>query len=402
MYFKCFIWLVLTCLWRVSSFQSIPNFILFLTDDQDIVLNSMYGDVDAGGLKHVPEGYDWWLGLKGNSRYYNYTLSVNGTAKFYDKEYLTDVITTSALDFIRLNHEKPFFMTLATPACHAPFTAAKRHLHEFPNEKVVKNPSFNFSSDEKHWIVKMPPKSLPTNISRLDVIQRKRLQTLLAVDEMVKDIVDELKNLNVYSNTYLIFTSDNGFHIGQFGQPWDKRQPYESDIKVPFFISGPDVPKNRVLTNVITAIDIAPTILDLADITVPKDMDGVSLKKMLKQYDNSQRYILIEYWGEGNIERIDRNCPWKDGNLTECSQNSWCKCQDSRNNTYTCVLHLSESTHFKMCIFSDDLGFVEAYDLRSDPFELRNIAGDIDFEKRVFYRNILHKLTSCEGKSCRF
>lgn len=61
----------------------------------------------------------------------------------------------------------------------------------------------------------MPPKHLPANISRLNLIQRKRLQTLLAVDDMVHLVVQELKRLNVHSNTYLIFTSDNGYHIGK-------------------------------------------------------------------------------------------------------------------------------------------------------------------------------------------
>lgn len=402
MYSTCFIWFALICSGRALLVNS-PNIILFLTDDQDALLNSMkalrktqelivkngitfenayvnspiccpsrssiltgkyahnikvynnslngncssaewqknyekysiasylksaknyttfyagkylnqYGSINSGGLAHIPPGYDWWIGLKGNSKYYNYTLSINGTGRFYVEEYLTDKMKNFAVDFMRLNNDKPFFMTLATPACHAPFTPAKRHSQNFPNEKAVRNPSFNYSSENKHWIVTMPPKYLPTNISRLDLIQKKRLQTLLAVDEMVECLVEELKNLNIYSTTYIIFTSDNGYHIGQFGQPWDKRQPYQTDIKVPLFLSGPGIPKNRISQNLVSAIDIAPTILDLAEVPIPKDMDGISFKNIMLQNIYPRSYILVEYWGEGGL-KVNHNCPWTDENL---------------------------------------------------------------------------------------
>lgn len=111
----------------------------------------------------------------------------------------------------------------------------------------------------------MPPAKLsPDNIDKLRLTYVKRWQTLLAVDELVSDIVDTLETKNLLDNTYIIFTSDNGFHMGQFAQGADKRQPYETDIRVPFIIRGPNIIGKSIVDVPILLIDLFPTILDLA------------------------------------------------------------------------------------------------------------------------------------------
>lgn len=111
----------------------------------------------------------------------------------------------------------------------------------------------------------MPPSTLQNEtLETLDIIYRKRWQSLLAVDEMVSNIVRSLKDNNIYNDTYIIFTSDNGYHIGQFAQAFDKRQPYETDIRVPFVISGPKIPPKIVYDNPVALIDIFPSILTQA------------------------------------------------------------------------------------------------------------------------------------------
>lgn len=118
---------------------------------------------------------------------------------------------------------------------------------------------------DKHWLLRMPPSTLHNKtLENLDVIYRKRWQSLLAVDEMVANIVRSLKNTNRFNNTYIIFTSDNGYHIGQFAQAFDKRQPYETDIRVPFVISGPNIPPKIVYEYPVALIDIFPSILTKA------------------------------------------------------------------------------------------------------------------------------------------
>uniref|UniRef100_A0A6P7G1Q0 N-acetylglucosamine-6-sulfatase-like n=1 Tax=Diabrotica virgifera virgifera TaxID=50390 RepID=A0A6P7G1Q0_DIAVI len=346
---------------------------------------NQYGTKEAGGVEHIPYGYDWWIGLQGNSKYYNYTLSVNGTGHFFSDKYLTDALAGYSLSFLTNKpNDKPFFMIVAPPAPHAPFTPAKRHENAFAGTKAVRTPSFNHSGYGKHWLLRMSPQYLPENVDILDSIQQHRLESVLAVDELVERIVYKLKDLNIFQETYIIYTSDNGFHIGQFSQPWDKRQPYETDIRVPFLVSGPNVPRKTIETFPISSVDIAPTILDLAGVDIPRSMDGESFKKQLFQEttDYFAKGILISYRGEANQKLIDTSCPWAyDPNLTECTVDQWCKCQDSRNNTYRCKVYHMDDLIFgkfasKHCLFDDAENFVEYYDLLKDPFELRNIPPD--------------------------
>lgn len=365
-----------------------------------------YGDKDCGGAGHVPVGYDWWLGLHGNSRYYNYTLSVNGTAKHFTDEYLTDVMKQYALSFLNRKQTltDPFFMMLSTPAAHAPFTPAPRHAKKFPGMKALRTPSFNYSDTNRHWLLRLPPRYLPLDISLLDDIQRHRMQTLLAVDEMVGEIVGQLQRLGVTNNTYILFTSDNGFHIGQFVQPWDKRQPYETDIKVPLSMRGPLIAPNQTSQLAVASVDLAPTILSIAGVDIPQDMDGVSFyKAALKNSDLRERNILIEYYGEGDSETVDASCfNREDGEqLSNCVQSNWCKCEDARNNTYACVRTVSATTDFKFCQFYDTENFIEAYNLRSDPYELHNIYIEMKPQQQDNYSATLKQLLRCTGLECR-
>lgn len=104
---------------------------------------NQYG-VKHRGVKHVPLGWDFWAALVGNSKYYNYTLSINGKAEVhgddYNEDYLTDVIGRKAEYFLNFYFEKkrnkPFLMVLATPAPHAPFTPAPKYRHKFSNHKA--------------------------------------------------------------------------------------------------------------------------------------------------------------------------------------------------------------------------------------------------------------------------
>lgn len=114
------------------------------------------------------------------------------------------------------------------------------------------------------------------------------------------------------------------YYLGQFTQAWDKRQPYETDIKIPFIVRGPKIKSKTINSYPISFVDIAPTILDLADLEKPTYMDGNSFKEELihgGDLKNTEKNILIEYHGEGNNKSNDAKCPWcNDQNLTVCIQ----------------------------------------------------------------------------------
>ena len=102
------------------------------------------------------------------------------------------------------------------------------------------------------------------SLGKVDEVFRNRWRTLLSVDDMVDNVMKTLENKEMLDNTIAIFTSDHGYHLGTFGLPLDKRMPYETDIRVPLYVRGPNVqPMDQHAISVIT-LDLAPTILDIA------------------------------------------------------------------------------------------------------------------------------------------
>ncbi|XP_058463917.1 N-acetylglucosamine-6-sulfatase-like isoform X1 [Malaya genurostris] len=354
----------------------------------------------------IPTGWNEWFGLHGNSKYFNYSLNENGKIVFHTDEYFTDVLKSHVLNFItNITDNKPFFAMVAPPAPHAPYTAADRHNELFPQVKALRTKNFNLPCGplEKHWLLTMPPSPLPDEIvEKIDIIYRKRWQALMAVDELVAAIFKALEQRNLITNTYIIYTSDNGYHMGQFSQPYDKRQPYETDIKVPFLVRGPDIPHKVLVKSPIALIDVAPTLLDLAGIEVPSRMDGSSFLKKITQPEMDERQILIEYWGEGIVETYNSECPWqKKDKLYLCTTDMACHCQDSWNNTFSCIRHLAKDLDLTYCQFKDTENFAEAYDLKNDLYQINNIAYTILPSIRAKYNLALGNLTECAGATCR-
>lgn len=228
---------------------------------------------------------------------------------------------------------------IAPPSAHSPFTPAKRHdTSIFANISALRTPNFNVESQllDKHWLVRMPPAPLADDIiDTVDKYYRMRWQTLLAVDEMIETIITQLKQLHFYENTYIVFASDNGFHMGQFSMPYDKRQPYETDIRIPFIVSGPGIQSKLAISHPVALIDLAPTIFDWIQLPKLDSFDGQSFADLLIYESNSvngvevstdavssntqtylndyyERQLLIEYWGEGSIETYSSECPWSE------------------------------------------------------------------------------------------
>ncbi|XP_017962761.1 N-acetylglucosamine-6-sulfatase-like isoform X1 [Drosophila navojoa] len=355
----------------------------------------------------VPPGWDQFYGLHGNSRYYNYTIRENRRNVSYADTYLTDMLRDRTVKFIHnvIKGQKPFFAMITPPAAHAPFTPAPRHEGVFSHVRALRTPSFNAPSKDKHWLVRTA-KHLPNStVLTVDKYFQKRWETLLAVDEMMVTIVTLLKKYQCLDNTYIIYTSDNGYHLGQFAQPFDKRQPYQTDIKVPLLIRGPDVPGNILLNFAVSLVDLMPTILEWVGLTVPNYVDGRSFKdELLQQHQtkrHSHRILLVEYWGEGNDETYNSECPEKQtDHLAECTLDADCHCQDAWNNTYTCIRDFRYKLDRIYCEFYDTEHFIEAYDLIQDPYQLKNIAYELLPSERTEYGFLIANLTICAGKSC--
>ncbi len=307
-------------------------------------LNGYPGDLDT----HVPPGWTEWYGVIGS--YFDYRINENGKIISYGSDsldYETDVLSRKVTDFIR-RAPTPFFVYLAPAAPHKPSTPAPRHANRFASAVAPQPVSYDEAdvSDKPAWIRAMLPLTNGEK-NRINDRYRNRLRTLLAVDEMVKSLIDTLIATKQLDNTYIFFTSDNGFEQGEHRIKQGKQTPYEEAIHVPLFIRGPGVPV-RVKDQLAVNIDLAPTILELAGTVAPSALDGHSLLPLLGNRNPASWRValIIEHWANPDT-LSDRAIP-----------------------EYQLL-----RTQNQVYIEYPTTGEREFYNLWADPYQVENIAG---------------------------
>eukprot|EP00730_Choanoeca_flexa_P002376 TRINITY_DN11027_c0_g1_i9.p1 TRINITY_DN11027_c0_g1~~TRINITY_DN11027_c0_g1_i9.p1 ORF type:complete len:267 (+),score=42.99 TRINITY_DN11027_c0_g1_i9:789-1589(+) len=191
-------------------------------------MTGLFGkELNVNDDSFVSPGWDRFFALGGSSEGHYYSDWYCDQGKRYTAgpdEYMTQTISQRARAFMQdaLQQNKPFFAYVAPHAPHTRATPGPDSRTLFQGVKAPRVPSWNITSRDKHWLVRSQPPMDDRCILASDSLYQNRLRTLIDVDEMVGDIADLLQQHNALNNTYILFTSDHGFHLGEFNMDYFK------------------------------------------------------------------------------------------------------------------------------------------------------------------------------------
>lgn len=399
-----------------------------------------YGDEPFDTGTDVPPGWSAWhtvLNADTFHYFYGYRLNDNGaidgpfgdsgsweTREYGERDYFgcptttfegkpclyeTDVLSRIASEEIGgTPPEQPFYLQLDYTAPHGDFRKpagpepAPRHYNTFAGAPYPHGRSEGFNEgnvNDKPRFIREAPYLSPTDIHTYRVYYQKALESLRSVDEGVKLVVDTLGALHRLRNTYIIFTSDNGFFYGEHRLTGGKFLAYEPSTHLPLLIRGPGIKPGTSTGELAANIDIAPTVLELAGVNADKSIDGRSLVPFMGDPSlRSRRPILFESFVEtndveANGEPTGQKAPLRRNTGTP---------RKSAGASIVAPPKDYEGIRlgpYKYIEWPD--GEKELYDINKDPSELNNIVRVPNyFPIRAFLHAQLIRLENCVGRHC--
>jgi N-acetylglucosamine-6-sulfatase len=342
------------------------------------------GGVVDGKRLYIPPGWDEWDVAGNGYGEFNYNLNQNGQLVHYGlqpQDYLTDVVGGRAVQFIdgAADAGQPFALEVATFAPHAPYTPATRNATDFPGLTAPRTPAFDVqNTDAPRWLSGHAPLT-QQQIAQIDQAFRKRAQSVEAVDDMIGNIESTLQARGLADNTYIVFSSDNGYHMGEHRLLPGKMTAFDTDIRVPLVVAGPGVPAGKT-TKIAENVDLRPTFDGIAGATVSRSVDGHSLVSLLRGRTPSgwRTGALIEHHGPDHA-RGDPDLPLPgSGNPA----------------TY-------EALRTKDAVYVEyHNGQREYYSLTRDPNELHDAYRRLPHAQRTRLHDQLAALRHCRGATC--
>ena len=356
---------------------------------------------------------------------YHYTLNDNGRLEFHgarNRDYGTRVYVRRTEHFVRgaVQAKTPFFAYLAVYAPHQPATPARKDATLFPHARVPRTAAYN--QRDVHAMprfIRELPRFSTGERAAIDDLYRLRIRSLQAVDRGVASLVHTLRVSGQLDNTYIVFTSDNGFHLGQHRLPAGKQTAYDTDIHVPLLIRGPGITAGTHVAQLTGNVDLAPTFEAMAGVPAPTFTDGRSLLGLARDSGRAGRHwrtaYLVEHRNEDGtpatvaprrrslpLEPADpdqggvrqpRPWPRSHGHLREPRDEPVLERHEPipdydavRTERYLYVAYAN--------------GDRELYDTSTDPGEIHNLAGRMPALQHALARRVA-SLRNCQARGCR-
>jgi len=350
-----------------------------------------YGNFCNANVK-VPSDWSRFFAMCDDNNYFGNEFNDQGAMLHVAKDvYMTDVIANATLAWLSTAAaaaaagDAPFFAYVAPHAPHVPATPA----HKYENAPLPpaaglhapRTASWDAAVPHHHWLVAEKGPLTPALVDFSDELWARRLRSTMSVDDLVREVVELLERAGALDNTYLFFTSDHGYNLGQFRLPSGKFNAYENDIRVPFIVRGPGVPRGAARDGVmVNNVDLAATMLELAGVPAADYVhDGRSFAGQLAAAPPPwpRDRLVFEYWGMGYTMRGPcKNgtspCPGGPEALEDAPSNTWSGLRilnATHNIKYAEYRPAASST-----IAPLSTNFTVAFNMSADPFELVNAA----------------------------
>ena len=321
-------------------------------------------------------GFDYWAAIPGQGRTIDPDLYEDG-ALHRVEGYITDILTDRAVSFVERERDRPFFLYVSHKAIHpdarqlddgsvdpsvpSQYIPAPRHRGRYEDKDLPPRPNVAPSPGEDKPVLrraltrKRSPEILEAFGAELDAESgnetvRRRTEMMLAVDDSTGRIVEALARRGILDDTFILFTGDNGFFYGEHGLTLERRLPYEESIRTPLIIRYPTLarPGSRV-DGLAASVDFAPTVLEATGTPIGDHVQGRSLVPLLRgQTEGWRTSVLVEFY------TYENPFPW----LVDMD--------------YRAI----RTDRYKYIHWMQYPGEPELYDLREDPYEMRNLAGE--------------------------
>jgi N-acetylglucosamine-6-sulfatase len=255
-------------------------------------------------VMHQPAdpGWDVWDVAGNGYPEFNYRISENGYPHLFGHkptDYLTDVLANKATQFINSARSinRPFVLEVTPFAPHRPYVPAPRYRHAYPTVRLPRTPAFDrLPTNAPSWLKGHPPLR-SRQIAKQEHIYLQRVRADLAVDDLIARLLAALRSNHLLRNTYVVFSSDNGYHLGDYRLTAGKQTAFDTDVHVPLVVMGPGVPPGTTDSHLAANIDLAPSFEQIGGVTPPVTVDGTSLLGIWHGANPSpwQKAMLIEH-----------------------------------------------------------------------------------------------------------